>query len=73
VPKLLSYLQEILDDKKDKRKFILTGSNNLKLSYNVSQTLAGRTSILQLLPLQRDDIPSRHQQKTLEDSIFFGG
>ncbi len=73
VPKLLSYLQEILDDKKDKRKFILTGSNNLKLSYNVSQTLAGRTSILQLLPLQRGEIPSRHQQKTLEDSIFFGG
>jgi len=73
VPKLLSYLQEILDDKKDSRKFILTGSNNLKLSHNVSQTLAGRTKILQLLPLQRDEIPTKHRQKTLEASIFFGG
>jgi predicted AAA+ superfamily ATPase len=72
VPKLLSYLQEILDDKKDKRKFILTSSNSLKLSHTVSQTLAGRTTILQLLPLQRDEIPNRHQQKTLEASIFFG-
>lgn len=72
VPKLLSYLQEILDDRKDKRKFILTGSNNLKLSHNVSQTLAGRTRILQLLPLQRDEIPDEHQQKTLDASLFFG-
>lgn len=72
VPKLLSYLQEILDDKNDKRKFILTGSNNLKLSRNVSQTLAGRTRILQLLPLQRDEIPDEYQQKTLDASIFFG-
>ena len=72
VPKLLSYLQEILDDRNDKRKFILTGSNNLKLSHNVSQTLAGRTRILQLLPLQRDEIPDECQQKTLDASIFFG-
>ena len=72
VPKLLSYLQEILDDRNDKRKFILTGSNNLKLSRNVSQTLAGRTRILQLLPLQRDEIPDEHQQKTLDTCIFFG-
>ena len=72
VPKLLSYLQESLDDRNDKRKFILTGSNNLKLSRNVSQTLAGRTRILQLLPLQRDEIPDEHQQKTMDASIFFG-
>lgn len=72
VPKLLSYLQEILDDKKDKRKFILTGSNNLKLSHNISQTLAGRTAILQLLPLQRDEIPKRFQKKTIDESLLYG-
>jgi len=71
-PKLLSYLQEIIDDEKDNRKFILTGSNNLKLSHNISQTLAGRTAILQLLPLQRDEIPKQFQKKTLEESLFFG-
>jgi len=72
VPKLLSYLQEILDDKADVRKFILTGSNNLKLSHNVSQTLAGRTRILQVLPLQRSELPATKQKITLDESIFYG-
>jgi len=72
VPKLLSYLQEILDDKKDHRRFILTGSNNLQLSHNVSQTLAGRTRILQVLPFQRSEIPDAKQKKTLNESIFYG-
>jgi len=72
VPKLLSYLQEILDNKKDVRHFILTGSNNLKLSRNVSQTLAGRTRILQVLPLQRSEISQKDQKKTLEESLFYG-
>jgi len=72
VPKLLSYLQEILDDQNDQRKFILTGSNNLKLSHNISQTLAGRTRILQVLPLQRDEISAKDQKKSLDESIFYG-
>lgn len=73
VPKLLSYLQEVLDNKKNKRTFILTGSNNLKLSHNVSQTLAGRTRILNVLPLQRSELPPGAQKKTLSESIFYGG
>jgi len=68
VPELLSYLQEILDDPDDARKFILTGSNNLRLSNKVSQTLAGRTRILQLLPLQRDEI-TRDDQKLKMESL----
>ncbi len=72
VPRLLSYLQEILDDSNDSRKFILTGSNNLELSSNVSQTLAGRTKILEVLPLQRDEIPPEVRKDNLEESLFFG-
>ncbi len=72
VPNILSYLQEILDDKTDSRKFILTGSNNLKLSHKVSQTLAGRTRILQVLPLQRDEITTKDQKKTLDEALFYG-
>ena len=71
-PKLLSYLQEILDDKKDKRKFILTGSNNLKLSNNISQTLAGRTMVFELLPFQREEIPKKYQRKSMDDTLFYG-
>jgi predicted AAA+ superfamily ATPase len=72
VPDLLSYLQEILDDKKDKRSFILTGSNNLKLSSKVSQTLAGRTKILEVLPLERSEIKLKDRKKNIEDTLFFG-
>lgn len=71
-PKLLSYLQEILDDKKDRRKFILTGSNNLMLSKNISQTLAGRTLIFQLLPFQQEEIPKKYRRKTMNETLFYG-
>jgi len=72
VPVLLSYLQDILDDPDDARKFILTGSNNLRLSNKVSQTLAGRTKILQLLPLQRDEITRDDQKQDIDSTLLFG-
>jgi predicted AAA+ superfamily ATPase len=72
VPDLLSYLQEILDDADDKRKFILTGSNNLQLSQKISQTLSGRTKILQLLPLQRDEISPEDRKIDLDSTMLFG-
>jgi uncharacterized protein len=51
VPELLSYIQTIVDEDKKNGKFILTGSHQLKLHEAVSQSLAGRTAILNLLPL----------------------
>lgn len=71
-PDLLSYLQEILDNKKDTRKFILIGSNSLLLSDKISQSLAGRSRILQILPLLREEIPSELRPKTLHESLFMG-
>jgi uncharacterized protein len=72
VPELLSYLQEILDDKADSRRFILTGSNNLKLSHNISQTLAGRTRLLQVLPLQRNELPPEKREQTIDATLWRG-
>jgi uncharacterized protein len=51
VPDLFRYLQEILDNNKDRGRFILTGSNNFLLQEQISQSLAGRVGYLQLLPL----------------------
>lgn len=51
VPDLFRYLQLILDQKKDRGQFILTGSNNFLLQERISQSLAGRVGYLQLLPL----------------------
>lgn len=72
VPELLSYLQEILDDKSDTRRFILTGSNNLRISEKVSQTLAGRTKILNVLPLSFHEIPKNVRKQTIDENLLFG-
>lgn len=57
VPILFSYLQRILDERKG--KWILTGSQNYLLLENVTQSLAGRISLLQLPPLSLAEIQLR--------------
>lgn len=56
-PELFSYLQGILDQRKG--KWILTGSQNYLLLESVTQSLAGRISLLQLAPLSRAEILGR--------------
>lgn len=73
VPHLFSYLQEILDQPDLKQKFILTGSNNLKLNQKISQSLAGRTKILELLPLSYQEIPKKRTSKNLNSVLLQGG
>ncbi len=51
VPELTSDIQVMVDERKSTGQFILSGSENLVLSESVSQSLAGRTAILKLLPL----------------------
>jgi len=50
-PHLLSYLQGIVDEEGTNGRFVLTGSHQLELSAAITQSLAGRTGILHLLPL----------------------
>ncbi len=56
VPKLFSYIQTDVDKNKEKGRFILTGSNHFMLSKNISQSLAGRISILKLLPFSLSEL-----------------
>lgn len=51
VPHLLSYLQGIVDQSGQQGQFVLTGSHQLELRAAITQSLAGRTGILHLLPL----------------------
>jgi predicted AAA+ superfamily ATPase len=50
VPELLSYLQGIIDEDRRPGRFILTGSHQPLVHQAISQSLAGRTSVLELLP-----------------------
>src|SRR5210317_2417319 len=50
LPQLLSYIQGIVDRVKKNGIFILTGSHQPELHQSVSQSLAGRTAVMTLLP-----------------------
>jgi predicted AAA+ superfamily ATPase len=55
-PEILSYLQEEVDRNDIPGRFILTGSHQVSLKRGVSQTLAGRTTVLTLLPFTTEEI-----------------
>lgn len=55
VPKLLCYIQTIVDRRNQKGLFILIGSHQLDLHLAISQSLASRTALLTLLPMSMDE------------------
>ena len=58
VPDLFSYLQGFVDDERG-GPFLLTGSQHFLLSEKISQSLAGRAAILELLPFSLAEIVGR--------------
>ena len=69
VPELFSYIQGIVDNNSE-IQFILTGSSNFLLMEKISQTLAGRTAVLHLLPFSLKELePSTWHYENL---IFKG-
>ena len=71
-PLLMNYLQEILDSSSEDGLFILTGSNNILLAEYITQSLAGRVGILDLLPLSYNEIPKDDTEDNLADLILTG-
>ena len=55
-PDLLSYIQGIVDRENIPGRFILTGSQQFHVMEKISQTLAGRTAIVYLLPLSLNEL-----------------
>jgi len=73
-PGLLSYLQDDVDRHRRPGRWILTGSQNLLLLEAVSQTLAGRTAILHLLPLTWPELQTFDRiPPTLDEVLLAGG
>ncbi len=56
VPDLFSYIQIIVDEEQKEGRYILSGSQNFLLLKSISQSLAGRTSVLHLLPLTKREL-----------------
>ena len=55
-PLLLSYLQGLIDESQKPGQWILTGSQQFLLMEKISQTLAGRLAITQLLPFSLSEL-----------------
>lgn len=53
---LFDYIKDIVDEKKTKGQFYLTGSQSLKLMKNVSDSLAGRAGVIKLMGLSLREI-----------------
>lgn len=53
-PEILFYVKERIDERRDEPgQFLLTGSQDLLLTAQVAESLAGRAAVLRLLPLSR--------------------
>lgn len=72
VPELLSVIQVLADSSRKRGQFILTGSHQLRLQEAVSQSLAGRTVLLRLLPLSISELEAASIQCTRNEYIHQG-
>lgn len=73
-PGIVSYIQGLVDMRPVAGQYILTGSQHLGLTATVSQSLAGRTGMLYLLPLGLDELARfPGHPTTLYDMLRRGG
>lgn len=70
VPELLSYIQYYVDE--GKKKFIISGSQNLLLNKQIAQSLAGRVGVLKLLPLSLNELKNDFSEVDLFDLLLRG-
>ena len=72
VPELLSYLQVLADERGRNSLFVLTGSEQFRLSNAISQSLAGRTALLRLLPFSLTERQRIGASGAINDILYSG-
>lgn len=74
VPVLFSYMQSIVDSNNILGQFILSGSQSFLLNEKISQSLAGRAAILELLPFCHKELENVNEISDSDiDFIIHGG
>lgn len=73
VPELLSYIQVKVDEKRENGQYILTGSQQLNVNSAITQSLAGRTALLTLLPFTIEEAAEASENKPSRDALLYGG
>ncbi|MDE0449413.1 MAG: ATP-binding protein [Spirochaetaceae bacterium] len=72
VPALLSYLQVVADERGQNGLFVLTGSEQFRLSDAIGQSLAGRTALLRLLPFSLAERQLAAVSDAVDDILYSG-
>jgi uncharacterized protein len=73
-PELLSYLQVDVDARPRPGRYVLTGSQHFGLRQSVTQSLAGRAAMLELLPFSRGELRAGKMAKAdLFEVLWAGG
>lgn len=72
VPDLLSYIQPLVDEDPAPGRFIMTGSQQFEVTRTISQSLAGRTAILKLLPFSIAELHDRIRPMSVDKLILTG-
>lgn len=72
-PEIPSYLQTMVDEDPRPGRFLLTGSQNFALLDSVNQSLAGRTALLELLPLDLEEIRRFPEPSDDLDTVLWTG
>lgn len=70
-PELLSYIQGIVDNYPE-RRFFLTGSSQFALLHSVTQSLAGRSAVFELLPLSLNEINNLSVDESTDTILYKG-
>ena len=72
-PALFSYLQTQVDADRRMGEFVLTGSQQFGLLSNITQTLAGRVGLLQLLPFSWQELQQGGAAVSSLDDLLWRG
>lgn len=71
-PHLLSYIQPLVDEDPAPGRFIVTGSRQFEVTSTISQSLAGRTALLTLLPFSIPELRDRLPATKVDRLILTG-
>lgn len=60
IPELFSYIQDHVDERQELGAIIISGSQNLLISENISQSLAGRVAYQAIFPFSLSELQKHH-------------
>lgn len=72
-PQLFQWLQGVVDEARKPGQFVLTGSQQFGLLAGITQSLAGRVAMLNLLPLSASELQNAALLPEQLDTVLFQG